>query len=392
MKEDKSYFNTSCHIVVSFLLFVVSLLSFVWLFCDPVATLALSLWGFPGKKTEGGCHFLLQGIFPTQGSNQGLLHWQVNSILRSQLVSWWKAWLPTPVSLAGASHGQGSLMGYSPGARKESDSTQHISSSQHEPGRRVREEMLRAWVSVFSPTLSKLPSSTGVWLQISHQATSCFCLTSRALSLPRCSWCHCHSSWDICGPGWCLDDRCKSALRNSPGHKNESEIKCCSYHYLLLSPTKQQVWDSVWLLWWFKYMQLTLEQHGFEMYRFTYVWGFFLSKYVQHYSMIESEDTEAWIQGVNCNDISWSLTAQGSALHPSHCWMVHSNDFLVSWELTIGGLTKELTFSPIRGICHCLACWFFFWDYQNLFCDSNSIASDMVWQVEKLPPQKIPMT
>ena len=28
----------------------------------------------PGKNTGVGCHFLLQGIFPTQGSNQGLLH------------------------------------------------------------------------------------------------------------------------------------------------------------------------------------------------------------------------------------------------------------------------------------------------------------------------------
>ena len=27
-----------------------------------------------------GCHFLLQGIFPTQGWNQGLLRWQVDSL------------------------------------------------------------------------------------------------------------------------------------------------------------------------------------------------------------------------------------------------------------------------------------------------------------------------
>jgi len=25
-----------------------------------------------------GCHFLLQGIFPAQGQNPGLLHWQAN--------------------------------------------------------------------------------------------------------------------------------------------------------------------------------------------------------------------------------------------------------------------------------------------------------------------------
>ena len=29
-------------------------------------------WNFPGKITGVGCHFLLQGIFPTQGSNPGL--------------------------------------------------------------------------------------------------------------------------------------------------------------------------------------------------------------------------------------------------------------------------------------------------------------------------------
>ena len=29
---------------------------------------------FPGKDTGVGCHFLLQGIFPTQGSNPGLLN------------------------------------------------------------------------------------------------------------------------------------------------------------------------------------------------------------------------------------------------------------------------------------------------------------------------------
>ena len=31
-------------------------------------------WDFSGKNTGAGCHFLLQGIFPTQGSNLGLLH------------------------------------------------------------------------------------------------------------------------------------------------------------------------------------------------------------------------------------------------------------------------------------------------------------------------------
>ena len=31
-------------------------------------------WDSPGKKTGVGCYALLRGIFPTQGSNPGLLH------------------------------------------------------------------------------------------------------------------------------------------------------------------------------------------------------------------------------------------------------------------------------------------------------------------------------
>ena len=31
-------------------------------------------WDFAGKNTGVGCHFLLQGIFPTQGLNLGLHH------------------------------------------------------------------------------------------------------------------------------------------------------------------------------------------------------------------------------------------------------------------------------------------------------------------------------
>ena len=40
-------------------------------------------WDFPGKNTGVSGHFLLQGIFPTQGSNLRLLcllHWQIVSL------------------------------------------------------------------------------------------------------------------------------------------------------------------------------------------------------------------------------------------------------------------------------------------------------------------------
>ena len=62
----------------------------LWIFCCPavlcfVAQLCPTLMGWslpgssvhgdsPGKNTGVGCHVLLQGIFPTQGSNPGLPH------------------------------------------------------------------------------------------------------------------------------------------------------------------------------------------------------------------------------------------------------------------------------------------------------------------------------
>ena len=39
-----------------------------------IALQVLCPWDSPGKNTGVGCHFLLQGIFPTQGLNPGLLH------------------------------------------------------------------------------------------------------------------------------------------------------------------------------------------------------------------------------------------------------------------------------------------------------------------------------
>ena len=38
------------------------------------STRLLCPWNSPGRNTGVGCHVLLEGIFPTQGSNPGLLH------------------------------------------------------------------------------------------------------------------------------------------------------------------------------------------------------------------------------------------------------------------------------------------------------------------------------
>ena len=46
-------------------------------------TLLLYPWDFPGSNTGVSWHFLLQGIFPIQGSNRRLwclLYWQVDSL------------------------------------------------------------------------------------------------------------------------------------------------------------------------------------------------------------------------------------------------------------------------------------------------------------------------
>ena len=54
--------------------------------CDPMGCRlpgSPSPWNFPGKDTGVGCHFFLQGILPTQGSNPHLLcllHWQADSL------------------------------------------------------------------------------------------------------------------------------------------------------------------------------------------------------------------------------------------------------------------------------------------------------------------------
>ena len=56
----------------------------------PVARQVPLLWDPPGKNTGVSCHALLQGIFPTQGSNSHLLcflHWQEDSLPLSHLGS-----------------------------------------------------------------------------------------------------------------------------------------------------------------------------------------------------------------------------------------------------------------------------------------------------------------
>ena len=96
------------------------------------------------KNTGVGSHSLLQGIFPTQGSNPGLPHCRQILYQLSHKGSpsgkeptrqcrrrmkqgfspwvgkslWRRVWQPTSVFLSGESHGQRSLADYSPWGRK----------------------------------------------------------------------------------------------------------------------------------------------------------------------------------------------------------------------------------------------------------------------------------
>ena len=94
--------------------------------CDPWTVACQA----PGKNMGVGSCSLLQGIFPTQGSNPGLSH--CRQILLSckppgkptivwygrfdpciGMIPWRKEWLPTPEFLPGEFHGLSSLVGYS---------------------------------------------------------------------------------------------------------------------------------------------------------------------------------------------------------------------------------------------------------------------------------------
>ena len=108
-------------------------------------TRLLGPWDFPGKSTGVDCHFLLLGIFPTQGSNLGLPHCRQMPYCLSyqgscQSRRWGsvpglrrfpgkREWQPTPVFLPGEPHGQRSLVGYSPQCHKESGATERLNNN-----------------------------------------------------------------------------------------------------------------------------------------------------------------------------------------------------------------------------------------------------------------------
>ena len=70
------FFHMKSKVQISLVAVVVQSLSRILLFqpnCSPPGSSVLCPWDSPNRNTGVGCHFLLQGIFLTQGSNPGLL-------------------------------------------------------------------------------------------------------------------------------------------------------------------------------------------------------------------------------------------------------------------------------------------------------------------------------
>ena len=61
---------------------------------------------------------------------------QVQSLVGK--IPWRRAWQPTPVFLPGESHGDRSLVGYSPWVHKESDMTEWLSIAQHSTAKKKK--------------------------------------------------------------------------------------------------------------------------------------------------------------------------------------------------------------------------------------------------------------
>ena len=60
-------------------------------------------WDSPGKNTGVGCHAVLQGIFPTQGSNPGLPHYrQIPYYLSHQGSPWYRVHKDKSSTLSGS--------------------------------------------------------------------------------------------------------------------------------------------------------------------------------------------------------------------------------------------------------------------------------------------------
>ena len=89
-------------------------MSYVQLMAPHSSTFA---WKIPWTEEPGG----LQSM-----GSLGVGHYWATSLSLFTFMRWRRKWQSTPVLLPGKSHGQRSLVGYSPWGRKESDTTERL--------------------------------------------------------------------------------------------------------------------------------------------------------------------------------------------------------------------------------------------------------------------------
>ena len=88
--------------------FWLSYTKFQWIFCTYISACVLPWW-LTGKESACQCR---------RGRSHRFKLWVGK-------IPWRRKWQPTPVFLTGKSHGQRSLVGYSPRGRVELDMTEH---------------------------------------------------------------------------------------------------------------------------------------------------------------------------------------------------------------------------------------------------------------------------
>ena len=93
--------STRCSTMEYLLLFSCWVVSDSFMTAETVTHQSPLSWDFLGKNTGVGCHFLLQGSFPTQGLNPSLLHWQAGFLpLSCQRSPQWSIQFSTVQSLS----------------------------------------------------------------------------------------------------------------------------------------------------------------------------------------------------------------------------------------------------------------------------------------------------
>ena len=108
-------------------------LSHVRLFATPwtVALQAPPSMGFSRQEYWSGLPFPSPGYLPDPGIEPRSPALQADALTSepptcNSVSLWRRQWHPTPVLLPGKSHGQRSLVGYSPWGREESDTTERL--------------------------------------------------------------------------------------------------------------------------------------------------------------------------------------------------------------------------------------------------------------------------